>query len=54
MNNEALRKFRKENPKAQCLWCANFLLLTKACKVGATIPCGRAFNPREGGDKVLV
>ncbi len=54
MSNEFVQKFVKEYPQARCLWCSNFSLDTHSCKIGATIPCGRAFNPKRGGELVPV
>ena len=61
--NEIIQAVVKRYPRARCLWCGNFeyqaaISPTRgridlvACKVGAFIPCGRNFSPKQGGDKV--
>lgn len=64
-NNEIIQAVVKRYPRARCLWCGNFEHQAAisptggrvdliVCKVGASIPCGRAFNPKQGGDLVTA
>ena len=60
-SNEIIQRVVQRYPRARCLWCGNFdPSMPKGfngevgfmCKVGAVIPCGGAFNPKQGGDLV--
>ncbi len=62
-NNTVIQAVVSRYPKARCLWCGNFdPSFPKGlggevgfmCKVGAVIPCGRSFSPKNGGDLVAV
>ena len=59
MDIEALQKLVKDFPAMRCMLCSrlkdqNMLgLPTKPyCDAGLTPPCGRNFNPKQGGDQV--
>ena len=53
-SNEIIQRVVQRYPRARCLWCDNFDPNNPKCfcKIGATIPCGRLFNPKQGGDLV--